>query len=104
MSSDVIKYPEITKNTSTPTKPPPNPGTPKWNNNTATTATARSPSMSLRCCIDSILLLGGRWNVGNNRFNTVTYAISTGAGGEDVHAVCLNGVDDINGNISWIKN
>ena len=47
-SSPVIKKPEITKNTSTPTKPPPIPGSWAWNSTTANTATARRPSMSGR--------------------------------------------------------
>ena len=40
----VIKYPEITKNTSTPTKPPGNHRESMWNKITANTATARKPS------------------------------------------------------------
>src|ERR1700687_1991287 len=39
---------EMTKKTSTPTNPPPTPGTPTWNRTTASTATARRPSMSGR--------------------------------------------------------
>ena len=42
----VIRNPEITKNTSTPTKPPENPGRSKWKNITGNTAIARSPSIS----------------------------------------------------------
>jgi len=45
-TSPVIKKPEITKKTSTPTKPPEKPGTPKWYNTTAATAQARKPLMS----------------------------------------------------------
>ena len=48
-NNDVIRNPEITKKTSTPTYPPVVPGTPKWKSRTAMTATARSPSMSRRC-------------------------------------------------------
>ena len=46
--SEVIRKPEMTKNTSTPTKPPVQPGTPAWKANTGTIATARNPSMSGR--------------------------------------------------------
>jgi hypothetical protein len=42
----VIKNPEITKKTSTPTKPPPKPGTPARKKMTGATAIARSRSMS----------------------------------------------------------
>ena len=44
----VIRKPDSTKNTSTPTKPPREPGTPAWNSTTRRTATPRSPSMSGR--------------------------------------------------------
>src|SRR4051812_40884357 len=44
----VMRKPEMTKKTSTPTKPPDIPGTAAWNRTTARTATARSPSMSGR--------------------------------------------------------
>jgi len=47
-SSPVIRNPEMTKKTSTPTKPPSRPGIPAWNSTTASTATARRPSMSGR--------------------------------------------------------
>src|SRR5689334_15019894 len=43
-----MRNPEMTKKTSTPTKPPGTPGTAAWNSTTARTATARSPSMSGR--------------------------------------------------------
>ena len=45
---EVIRNPEMTKKTSTPAKPPENPATPAWLNRTASTASARSPSMSRR--------------------------------------------------------
>jgi hypothetical protein len=44
----VIRNPEITKKTSTPTKPPGIQRKPRWNSTTATTATARRPSISAR--------------------------------------------------------
>ena len=44
----VIKKPEITKKTSTPTKPPPTNSAPTWKATTANTATPRRPSMSSR--------------------------------------------------------
>ena len=47
-SRPVIKKPEMTKNTSKPTNPPLTPGISAWNRTTATTATARKPSMSGR--------------------------------------------------------
>jgi hypothetical protein len=47
-SSPVMRKPEMTKKTSTPTNPPATPGTPAWNRTTASTATARRPSMSGR--------------------------------------------------------
>ena len=43
-SSEVIRYPDRTKNVSTPRKPPLKPLAPKWNAMTPPTATARSPS------------------------------------------------------------
>jgi hypothetical protein len=45
---DVIRYPEITKKTSTPMKPPPKPGMFAWNKTTGAIASARNPSMSAR--------------------------------------------------------
>jgi hypothetical protein len=42
----VIKNPEITKNTSTPAKPPVRPGHAAWYKTTANTATPRTPSTS----------------------------------------------------------
>jgi len=42
----VIKKPEITKNTSTPAKPPDNKDGLKWNSTTAITAIALSPFIS----------------------------------------------------------
>ena len=47
-SSEVIRKPETTKNTSTPMKPPPNGPMSAWNSTTSTTAMARRPSMSGR--------------------------------------------------------
>ena len=47
-SSPVMRKPEITKKTSTPTKPPRAAPTPAWKVTTSPTATARSPSMSAR--------------------------------------------------------
>ncbi|CAM5739042.1 hypothetical protein SMICM304S_10892 [Streptomyces microflavus] len=44
----VIRYPEMTKKTSTPMNPPARPGISAWKARTARTATARSPSMSGR--------------------------------------------------------
>jgi hypothetical protein len=44
----VIRYPEITKKISTPTKPPKTAGASKWNATTASTAMARSQSTSSR--------------------------------------------------------
>jgi hypothetical protein len=44
----VMRYPEITKNTSTPTKPPEKPGMCAWYATTRTIAIARIPSMSGR--------------------------------------------------------
>src|SRR4249919_2641226 len=44
----VIRYPEITKNTSTPTNPPVNSELLRWKNITERTATARNPSTSGR--------------------------------------------------------
>jgi hypothetical protein len=44
--SPVMRKPEMTKNTSTPTNPPDMNGRPAWNPRTASTATARSPWMS----------------------------------------------------------
>ncbi len=43
-SSEVIRNPLSTKNTSTPRKPPDNPGMPPWSASTSATATARMPS------------------------------------------------------------
>jgi hypothetical protein len=43
-----MRYPEITKNTSTPTNPPGKSPGKAWNMTTARTATARRPSMSGR--------------------------------------------------------
>ena len=43
-SSEVIRNPLSTKNTSTPRKPPDNPGMPPWSASTNATATARMPS------------------------------------------------------------
>ena len=43
----------MTKKTSTPTKPPDSPGSFAWNSTTATTAIARSPSISARYAIAS---------------------------------------------------
>jgi hypothetical protein len=48
MRCDVMRYPEMTKNTSTPTNPPGRTDGQKWKTTTATTATARSACMSLR--------------------------------------------------------
>lgn len=45
---EVIRYPEITKKTSTPMKPPLNPGMFAWNKTTGAIASARKPSMSER--------------------------------------------------------
>lgn len=47
-SSPVITKPEITKKTSTPTKPPVRRGTPAWKRTTSRTAMARRPSTSGR--------------------------------------------------------
>ncbi len=44
----VIKKPEMTKNTSTPPKPPVTPKPPTWYSKTARTAIALSPSMAGR--------------------------------------------------------
>src|SRR6056297_1091907 len=44
----VIRKPEITKKTSTPTKPPAKMSNPAWKKITGSTATARSPSISRR--------------------------------------------------------
>ena len=44
----VIRKPEIAKKTSTPAKPPANPGTLKWNNTTDATAIALSRLISVR--------------------------------------------------------
>jgi hypothetical protein len=44
----VITKPEITKNTSTPTKPPREPARPRWKAKMASTASARRPSTSGR--------------------------------------------------------
>src|SRR6478752_1886609 len=44
----VMRKPESTKKTSTPTKPPLTTPTPAWNATTSSTATARRPSMSAR--------------------------------------------------------
>ena len=46
--AEFIDYAEITKKTSTPTKPPEKPGTPAWKRSTGKIATARKPSMSGR--------------------------------------------------------
>jgi hypothetical protein len=45
-----IKYPEITKKTSTPINPPGNHAGNAWKATTIKTATARSPSISERYC------------------------------------------------------
>src|ERR1700712_3900054 len=45
---EVMRKPEMTKNTSTPMKPPLNAPNPKWYSTTGITASARSPSMSRR--------------------------------------------------------
>src|SRR6188768_3474206 len=64
----VIRYPEMTKNTSTPTKPPASPGTPAWASTTRPMASARSPSMSSRRAAGSAGLapctVAGRFVVG----------------------------------------
>src|SRR5690625_641190 len=68
----VIRYPDSTKNTSTPTKPAENPGTARWAPMTNKMATARMPSISLRkylllvymkglCCV------GGRFYMRKER-------------------------------------
>ena len=44
----MIRYPLITKNTSTPTNPPLNNSNPAWNKMTGRTARARKPSISAR--------------------------------------------------------
>jgi hypothetical protein len=44
----MIRKPEITKNTSTPTKPPAGRPRSTWKASTSSTATARRPSMSGR--------------------------------------------------------
>src|SRR5437867_3917487 len=46
MRSPVMKKPERTKNTSTPTKPPARPDTPAWNRTTRRIETPRRPSRS----------------------------------------------------------
>jgi hypothetical protein len=48
---EVIRKPLITKNTSTPTYPPPNRLNPAWNSMTGSTARARRPSISGRWAI-----------------------------------------------------
>ena len=45
---DVMRYPLMTKKTSTPTKPRLNVSNPAWNKITGITATARKPSISAR--------------------------------------------------------
>ncbi len=55
-SSPVMRNPEMTKNTSTPTYPPDTAGMPAWNNRIRTTATARIPSMSGRKWPDPVAL------------------------------------------------
>jgi hypothetical protein len=48
----VIRYPLITKKTSTPTNPPEKVLNPAWNKITGKTAIARKPSISLRYFTD----------------------------------------------------
>ena len=45
-----MRNPEMTKKTSTPMNPPANPVIPACYATTTSTATARSPSISRRCC------------------------------------------------------
>ena len=58
-SSLVIKKPDSTKNTSTPTNPPENQAIRAWNKMTTMTATARRPSMSGRKSSSTALAFTG---------------------------------------------
>jgi hypothetical protein len=56
ITMDAIRKPEITKKTSTPTKPPGIQSSPIWNRMTGITAHARRPSISGRYLIELMLI------------------------------------------------